>query len=429
MMAVGCGKKGPPIAPIIHVPAAVERIDTRRKGSEAILTFTVPAKNVDGTMPADVARIEVYGYTGVAAPPRTRFLDVATLVGTVTVPPMKPDDPAPPAPRDPSKAGEPIQGGLVSVRESLTEELLVPKPIPPPPSTTRALAPLPPSPTTASSNAETAIRRFYLALAFSPRGRPGPPGTIAELPLTVLPDAPDNVTATSTADSVVVEWEPAGGLIGFILERALAKELSPLDDTTLDTSMPSIAPLPDGPTRYNVYREIAPPAAAAPQSEPPPAPTSSAPDPINSMPISTLTLADPLPALDGRERCYTVSAVRGSGVQTVEGDRSMRACVTPTDDFPPAPPSGLSTIPAEGSISLIWEPNSEADVAGYLVLRGEAGDATLTPLTDTVVTEARYTDSTVRPGVRYVYAVQAIDTHLPRPNVSAESARVEDMAR
>jgi len=35
----------------------------------------------------------------------------------------------------------------------------------------------------------------------------------------------------------------------------------------------------------------------------------------------------------------------------------------------------------------------------------------------------------VRPGVRYVYAVQAIDTHLPTPNVSAESARVEETAR
>jgi hypothetical protein len=77
----------------------------------------------------------------------------------------------------------------------------------------------------------------------------------------------------------------------------------------------------------------------------------------------------------------------------------------------------------------MWEPNAEPDVAGYLILRGEAGDATLTPVTDTVVTEARFTDRTVRPGVRYVYAVQAIDSRLPRPNVSLESARVEETAR
>jgi hypothetical protein len=45
------------------------------------------------------------------------------------------------------------------------------------------------------------------------------------------------------------------------------------------------------------------------------------------------------------------------------------------------------------------------------------------------VTEVTYTDRTVKPGVRYVYAVKAIDTRLPRPNVSAESARIEDTAR
>jgi fibronectin type 3 domain-containing protein len=46
-----------------------------------------------------------------------------------------------------------------------------------------------------------------------------------------------------------------------------------------------------------------------------------------------------------------------------------------------------------------------------------------------VVTETRFTDRTVKPGVKYVYAVQAIDSRLPRPNVSAESERVEETAR
>jgi fibronectin type 3 domain-containing protein len=101
----------------------------------------------------------------------------------------------------------------------------------------------------------------------------------------------------------------------------------------------------------------------------------------------------------------------------------------PIDDFAPEPPTRLSADSSDGAITLTWEPNAEPDVAGYLVLRGEAGDATLTPVTDTVVTEARFTDRTVQPGVRYVYAVRAIDTRLPRPNVSDESARVEATAR
>jgi len=415
-VAVGCGKKGPPLAPIVHIPAAVERIEARRRGSDVLVTLTVPTQNIDGSMPADVGRVEVYGYTGVAVPPRGRFLEVATLIGTITVPPPKVDAAPTPPPGEPFTPVEPAPGAIVTVHESLTAEALVAKPIPPAQGTGRTPVPLAAPLTAGSTSADAgSLRRFYLALAFSPSGRPGPPGSVAEVPLTLLPDAPPNVTATHTADAVVLAWEPAGGLVGFVLERALAKEASPLEDSPPPdaASRPSAAGLPDGPTRYNVYRE----GATAPL------------EPINLAPIDTLTLSDRLPLLDGRERCYVVRAVRGNGQNAVEGDPSARACVTPTDNFAPAAPAGLSTASGDGAINLIWEPNTEPDLAGYLVLRGEPGDATLTPLTDTVLTEARWTDRTVRPGVRYVYAVQAIDTRLPRPNVSAESARVEETAR
>ena len=108
---------------------------------------------------------------------------------------------------------------------------------------------------------------------------------------------------------------------------------------------------------------------------------------------------------------------------------SPRVCVTPVDAAPPAPPGGLAAVPSEGSISLIWEPNSELDLAGYLVLRSEPGDATLRQLTEAPIAEARYRDTTVQPGRRYIYSVVAVDSQLPLPNVSAESPRVEDTAR
>jgi len=59
--SLACGKKGPPLAPIVHIPAAVEHIEARRRGENVSLTVTVPAKNIDGTIPVDVGRIEVYG--------------------------------------------------------------------------------------------------------------------------------------------------------------------------------------------------------------------------------------------------------------------------------------------------------------------------------------------------------------------------------
>jgi hypothetical protein len=382
------------------------------------VTVTVPSKNVDGTMPVDVARIEVYGYTGTTAPPASRFLEVATLVGTITVPEHKPDAPPDAAP----PPGTPVPGGTATIIESLTPDALVAKPIPPAPTTKRDLRPLPAT-TAPGTVAETGpLRRFYYALAFSPRGRPGPPGTLGELRLTTLPLAPTALRATPSPDAVRLEWEPSGGLIGFLLERALPPEPSPLDDPLPDSASLSTATTPQGPTRYNVYRELAPLTEKTTPSQVEPAL-------VNGAPIDALTFTDPLTGLDGRRRCYVVRAVRGDGTQAVEGTASEPACVVPVDDVPPEAPAGLAATIKDGEIELMWEPNAEPDIAGYLVLRGEAGDATLTPVTDTVVTETRFTDRTVKPGVRYIYAVQAIDSQLPRPNVSLESARVEETAR
>lgn len=446
-----CGKKGPPLAPIVHVPAAVEQIDARRTGDEVVVTVTVPSKNIDGTIPVDIGRIEVYGYTGTAAPPRGRFLEVATLVGTVTIAQPQADAPATDAT---AKPGEPFPGGPATIVESLTPDALVEKPIPPPPTAGRSRVPVP----VATVQPEPGpLRRFYSALAFSPRGRPGPPGIVAELRLTALPEAPISVTATLVADAVRLDWEPSGGLIGFLLDRSFPFELSPLDNPPPQTASSGVTTLPEGPTRYNVYRAIAAPTpAASPEATKPaadaglatpkpaadagPATSKPAAEPglageggppvlMTSVPLDGLTFSDPLTGLDGLERCYVVKSVRGQGTQVVEGLASEPVCIMPVDDRPPEPPDGVTTVVGDGEVTLIWVPNAEPDVAGYLVLRGEAGDATLTPVTDTVVTEARYTDRTVKPGVRYVYAVQAIDTRLPRPNVSNESARVEETAR
>jgi hypothetical protein len=311
-LSAACGKKGPPLAPIVHVPGAVEQIEARRRGNDVTVTVTVPAKNIDGSIPVDVSRVEVYGYTGTDAPPRSRFLEVATLVGTVTIAPLKPDAPAVDAT---AKPGEPIPGGPATSVESLSPEALVAKPIPPAPTTGRELRPIVPVATVQPEPGP--LRRFYLALPFSPRGRPGPPGVVAELRLTDLPDAPLAVKATYLADLVTVrvEWEPSGGLIGFLLDRALPPELSPLDNPPPAASAAPAAPPVSGPTRYNVYREIAELKSDVPAAAPAPSTTPSTPVAINPAPLDVLTFSDPLSGLDARERCYVVRSVRGIGPQ------------------------------------------------------------------------------------------------------------------
>ncbi len=128
------------------------------------------------------------------------------------------------------RRARPCQAAPPRIVESLTPDALVATPIPPDPTAKRAdPRPLPAVPTPGTAAETGPLRRFYYALPFSPRGRPGPPSMIAELRLTTCRRRPTGVKATFVADSVRLEWEPSGGLIGFLLERSLAPELSPLD--------------------------------------------------------------------------------------------------------------------------------------------------------------------------------------------------------
>ena len=102
--------------------------------------------------------------------------------------------------------------------------------------------------------------------------------------------------------------------------------------------------------------------------------------------------------------------------------------MTATDTFPPAAPKGLSVVAAPGTMSLSWDRNTELDLGGYLVLRGEAAGETLQPLTPAPVAGTSFEDKTVTAGVRYAYAIVAVDQAVP-PNRSPQSARVEETAR
>ena len=101
-------------------------------------------------------------------------------------------------------------------------------------------------------------------------------------------------------------------------------------------------------------------------------------------------------------------------------------CASFADTFPPAPPGTLDAIAASGGISLIWEPSGTADVAGYIVMRGEGAASELTPLMKDPVTGNTHTDTAVTPGTTYTYAVVAVDKS---GNRSKESNRVEETAR
>jgi hypothetical protein len=406
-------------------------LHVQRVGSEAFVTLTIPNTNIDRSIPVDIVRVEVYGYTGRRPPSPARWVEFGELVASIPVIPPPPLDAAPAAPTPISPSKGALPGSMVTVLDRLSGQKLLQGKVEeaPPPRGGRT----PRAVVAAVAPEPDVLRRFYSAVAFSARGRPGPPSPNAEFPLIETPEPPALVAAPYSETMVALEWPPSGGILGFLFNSALPPEEPPLNDVFEPIVQPPATAagpevvIPTGPVKYNVYRELEPdpfappdPTGRLPWSEAPPMP-------INAAPLDAMRFSDSVEF--NRERCYIVRAVRGTPPNAVEGDASMPNCFLPVDMFPPAAPARLAAVADEGGISLIWEPNAEPDVAGYLVLRGEPTDATLQPLTPTPVTEARFRDTHVSAGKKYVYAVVALDSRLPFGNISAESNRVEETAR
>jgi fibronectin type 3 domain-containing protein len=149
--------------------------------------------------------------------------------------------------------------------------------------------------------------------------------------------------------------------------------------------------------------------------------------PLNTALLTAPGFSDPRVEF-GTERCYVVRRVEMSSGIAIESPPTAPICVTPVDKFPPAAPKSLAHIASGSTVSLLWEANTEADLGGYLVLRGEAPDDKLSPLTPTPITETSFNDTTVRRGRTYVYEIVAVDRQTP-PNQSAPSNRVEETIR
>lgn len=127
----------------------------------------------------------------------------------------------------------------------------------------------------------------------------------------------------------------------------------------------------------------------------------------------------------GATRCYAVRSVEMVGQLAVESEATPSACVMLVDTFPPAAPKGLQAVATEGVINLIWDANAEADLDGYILLRGIAPGGELASITPSPIRETAFQDR-VPAGVGYVYALRAVDK---AGNASQPSERLEEAAR
>jgi len=110
----------------------------------------------------------------------------------------------------------------------------------------------------------------------------------------------------------------------------------------------------------------------------------------------------------GKPYTYVVQTIAGLGNnKEAQSDLSEEVSITPVDTFPPAVPSGLSPSAAANSIELVWERNTEPDLAGYRIYRAVAG-AALEKIAD-VSQIPSYSDRNVEHGKTYRYAISAVD--------------------
>jgi hypothetical protein len=384
-----CGQKGPPLPPLVLLPAPPV-VTADRRGASVDVGFTVPNANDDGSRPANIARIDIFAINGAG----TGMTDVelvrrGTRVASV---PVK-------SPKDPNEtvgAGESTdvleppegkgldQGAASKVTEQIAALVLGrgDAAVGRPRATAQAAVPL-------LGPSEAGFVRTYIGVGVDKRGRLGRFSKRVTVPLAMAPPRPSQPTITYNETKITVNWKP------------------PAAEDAAESSLLSSRPLgsPSGALAYNVYDNE----------------TGAR---LTQTPVRDTAYEDSRIEW-GATRCYAVRAVKTIGASTLESEMGEPECKKLVDTFAPAAPKGLNAVSSEGAINLIWEANAEPDIAGYYVLRGKPG-AHLERITPIPVADASFLDSHVPAGVRFVYAVEAADK---AGNVSAQSDPVEETAR
>src|SRR5439155_15702003 len=126
---------------------------------------------------------------------------------------------------------------------------------------------------------------------------------------------------------------------------------------------------------------------------------------LTERPLDELTFVDKRIEW-GADRCYVVRRVAVVDTLALESEPSPSTCRKLVDTFPPAVPDGLTVVAAEGAMNLIWNPNHEPDLAGYLQWRATPADGYLISITPSPVAETTFRD-TVAAGAHVAYTVQA----------------------
>ena len=384
--AVGCASPRLPQPPSLSLPEPVKDLTAERVGDLVQLHWTTPSMTTDrleiqGVMTAEICRISV-------------------------------TSPAPQPPACTLVTQQRVQPGPTQAAEALSPDL----------------------------TADPPILLAYRVQIFNSHGRSAGLSPEAFTASGAAPPPVDQFRAAPTREGAMLEWQKT--------------------DSPAPVELDRLPVGPNGvviePTPHKPPSKPAKPTLKKTESHPQKSTTTPAPKPLKPpqmtppAPTEVKLQTPPLPAdpggtIDhtaqkGDTYRYTAQRVRSVSVggHTLElrSNVSFPVMVTMRDVFPPHAPSGVEAVPggataADRSIDLSWTPNTEDDLAGYIVYRQEVdskgvASGTVTRLNATPVVGPAYRDLTAIPGRRYAYRVTAIDT---AGNESAPSADVQETLR
>jgi hypothetical protein len=362
------------------IPAAVGDAVVWRTASRVELRFVLPTRNQNGPGPVDLHKVEIFAITvgpGAPTPTNRELMSSEQLVGAIDVRPQPEEGEE--AKEDPSDK-RPRPGEAVSFVEELTPEKMTPPALSERSESKGAESPAAQKDATvtdpkAAPASPAYVQRIYVVRGVTRGGRPGQPAPRLAVPLVEPAPAPAGLDVQYDERKFVITWLPP-----------VVSSDSPADAVA-----------------FNVYAG----AASAP---------------LNAAPIAE-TRFEHGPIRFGAEECFAVRAVKTVQNVRIESAPSESRCVSPADTFAPAAPKGLQVVAGPDGVSLSWDANTEEDLAGYIVLRGESPDEKLQALMTGVVRESNYRDTAVRPGVAYVYRLLAVD-QADNKSAQSEPARV-----
>jgi hypothetical protein len=357
----GCASPGPPRPPSLKLPQLVTDLTAERSGDQVLLHWTTPAKTTDSLAIETAITAKICRSTLPGRPP-------APTAATV---------PCSPTLRVPVKPG--ASTAIDSLPAALTSD-------------------------------PVALITYRVEIE-NASGHSAGPSNPAFAASGSAPPILQNLRATAVPEGAMLEWAPASSTGPSSTFVELARVNPSLAATRQTNAKPrSSQPLQLGGQQAAEVRLRA-----------------KAPSEAGAEPAGTVDRT----ARFGETYRYSAQRVRtvqiGKHALELRSTATAPVSLTLRDTFPPAPPTGLAAIPGtsatQTSMDLSWEPGSEPDLAGYLVYRKAASDATPTRLSPTPLAGPAFRDLTAIPGTRYSYTVTAVDTS---GNESAPGAPAEE---